>query len=102
MISRNQPVISASCTSLFEAGAADIKQNLSNEASVLILERCVVSCGQQGVNKELFLWRKTKKTPRQNKSPFLFEPQKNAAERDAGSKLPPIKLPTGLPLSVTL
>lgn len=53
MFSRNQPVISASCTSLFEAD--DIKQNLSNEASVLILERCIVSCGQQGVNKESFL-----------------------------------------------
>lgn len=55
MISRNQPVISASCASLFEAGAADIEQNLSDEASVLILKCWIVSCDHRGVNKELFL-----------------------------------------------
>lgn len=53
-----------SWTSLFEAGAADIKQNLSNEACVLILERCIVSCSQQGVNEESFLWRKKPKKPK--------------------------------------
>lgn len=45
---QDQPVISASCISPYEAGADDIKQNLSNEASVLILERCIVSCSQHG------------------------------------------------------